>query len=430
VSRAHGKAAALGLLAVLAGAAPARGLEVLYEALLLPDHAMARVRVQVVQTDGLLESYAFDIDPDRFFEIGGPGSLESENGKVTWRPPARGGTLTYAVLVNHARDPAEYDARCTSDWALFRGEDLIPIARFRNAEGRTPKASRIHLRLRRPADWDLVSAFEVGDDGSLVVARDARATTPRGWLLAGEIERVEAEIEGMQVRIGAPEESRTSVVRDRLGFLRIVLPELRRAARSLPPRLALVSADDPMWRGGLSGPGSSYLHADLPVIDDDGTSPLLHELVHILTSAASDDGADGLVEGLAEYYAIELLERSGLTSATETARAMEIAERRSAKAESLRTESASLAQQSRGVLLMARLDAWLREQDVAKGLDTLLTHLALRDIELTPERFAELIEESTGVDPRRFLRAQAPDVFAGEAPEERRRGAAGRRRAG
>ncbi|MEZ4290169.1 MAG: hypothetical protein R3E53_06345 [Myxococcota bacterium] len=34
----------------------------------------------------------------------------------------------------------------------------------------------------------------------------------------------------------------------------------------LPDRLQLVVAGDPMWRGGLSGPNSLYLHAGLPLI--------------------------------------------------------------------------------------------------------------------------------------------------------------------
>ena len=44
------------------------------------------------------------------------------------------------------------------------------------------------------------------------------------------------------------------------------------------PRLLIVSAGDPMWRGGLSGPSSMFLHSDRPLISENRTSTLLHEL--------------------------------------------------------------------------------------------------------------------------------------------------------
>jgi hypothetical protein len=76
---------------------------------------------------------------------------------------------------------------------------------------------------------------------------------------------------------------------------------LRKVA-PLPERLIVVGAGDPMWRGGLSAPNSVYLHADLPLISADGTSPLLHEVVHVMLRARSGAGGDWIVEGLAELY--------------------------------------------------------------------------------------------------------------------------------
>src|SRR3546814_10217934 len=66
-----------------------------------------------------------------------------------------------------------------------------------------------------------------------------------------------------------------------------------------------------MWRGGLSGPNSLYMHADRPIVSENGTSSLVHELVHVFSRIKDSDRSDWITEGLAEYYAIELVRRAG-----------------------------------------------------------------------------------------------------------------------
>ena len=66
-----------------------------------------------------------------------------------------------------------------------------------------------------------------------------------------------------------------------------------------------------MWRGGLSAPTSLYLHPDRPLISGNGTSTLLHELVHLAVRDVSGEPDDWLVEGLAEYYSLDILRRTG-----------------------------------------------------------------------------------------------------------------------
>jgi predicted metalloprotease with PDZ domain len=79
----------------------------------------------------------------------------------------------------------------------------------------------------------------------------------------------------------------------------------------MPERLLIVSAGDPMWRGGLSGPHSLFLHADRPLLSENGSSTLVHELVHVITRLEGEKGADWIVEGMAEYYSLKILWRSG-----------------------------------------------------------------------------------------------------------------------
>ena len=69
-----------------------------------------------------------------------------------------------------------------------------------------------------------------------------------------------------------------------------------------------------MWRGGLSAPRSFYMHADRPLIEEDGTSPLLHEVMHTALRLRAGSDGDWAVEGLAEYYSLQLLVRSGTVS--------------------------------------------------------------------------------------------------------------------
>jgi len=101
---------------------------------------------------------------------------------------------------------------------------------------------------------------------------------------------------------------------DTIALLNWTLPELARLLPELPPRLTIVSAGEPMWRGGLSAPQSLFLHAERPLISENATSTLLHEVMHMSLGLTSRDGYDWIVEGFAEYYSLQLLHRSGTIS--------------------------------------------------------------------------------------------------------------------
>jgi hypothetical protein len=53
------------------------------------------------------------------------------------------------------------------------------------------------------------------------------------------------------------------------------------------------------------------VHPDRPRIRGNGTSTLIHELVHVALESVPSASDDWLVEGLAEYYSLELLRRTG-----------------------------------------------------------------------------------------------------------------------
>jgi predicted metalloprotease with PDZ domain len=156
------------------------------------------------------------------------------------------------------------------------------------------------------------------------------------------------------------------------------------------------------------------------MLDHDGSSPVIHELVHVAMSADSEAGADALVEGLAEYYAVMLLRRAGLTSDSELERSLAALRERGEGAERLHTHSADAAERARTVVLLADLDAWLRGRPEAKrgsGLDAVVRVLAADPADVTPERFVEAVRRATGVDSRGFLAERAPSLFEAEAAD-------------
>ncbi len=380
-----------------------------YEAQILPAQGTATVRIRVEQSDSLLREISFPIDSERVFDVAAEEGLEANPERITWFVPDRGGELRYTVRIDHLRDPARYDARCTSRWALFRGEDLFPSARTRRLR---EAVGRFRFRLRVPPDWEIVSAYESARDGSLRIRERGRAfDQPEGWFLAGKLRSVREDIAGMAVTVASPGGDPFRE-RDALALLRWVAPELRAIVPSLPERLLLVGADDPMWRGGLSGPRSIYLHTDRPLIDKDTSSPLLHELMHVVTRARGQGDADWIVEGLAEYYSLELLRRSGTISATHYADAIESFRERGAEAETLRAPQASGAITARAVGVFHDLDAEIRARSEGRrDLDDVVAALREDPEIATPERLRALADDLAGSSLERFWRRAAPSIL-------------------
>ena len=163
---------------------------------------------------------------------------------------------------------------------------------------------------------------------------------------------------------------------DLLAFVNALGPQMERAFGELPPRLLLVQAGDPMWRGGLSGPRSLYLHADRPLLSGNGTSTPAHELVHVVTRLRGAEHDDWIVEGLAEYYAIELPHRAGLLSASRRKKALAWMRERGAPVERLHTNRSQDRATARAVTLFAALDAELRAaSDGKRDLDDVVRRL-------------------------------------------------------
>jgi predicted metalloprotease with PDZ domain len=164
-----------------------------------------------------------------------------------------------------------------------------------------------------------------------------------------------------------------------------------------------------MWRGGLSGPDSLFIHAHRPLITEDGPSPLLHEVMHTALELRPGNDGDWAIEGLAQYYALQLLGRSGTISAERLKRAYEFQTQRGLEAEHLRSKTVSGAGTARAVTVLRALDGKIREAtQEKKSLDDVLRILVAEGGVLTTERMQKTSEQVSGQDLGDFFKTQVP----------------------
>lgn len=271
----------------------------------VPVSGCVSAAVHIDQQGGEVRLLDLAAPPDRFFDFAGDGRIERLDDRLLWWVPPAGGRLTYRVVVDHRRGEA-FDARMTERWALLRLGDVFPPARARALKGAVSNSS---LTLAGPAGWSIETRYGPADGPLSVADPDRRFDRPTGWAVAGRIGVRRERIAGRRVAVAAPVDEGFRRL-DVLTFLRWTLPFLVDVFPSMPERLLVVGAADEMWRGGLSGPGSLYIHSARPLVSENATSTLLHELVHV-AAAPGKTADDWVVEGLAEYYGLEALRRSG-----------------------------------------------------------------------------------------------------------------------
>ena len=184
---------------------------------------------------------------------------------------------------------------------------------------------------------------------------------PKGWLIAGVLALRRDVIADRAVAVASPEGAGLRS-NDILAFVRWTLPSLVQVFPEFPPRLLIVSGPDTMWRGGLSGARSLYLHADRPLISQNGTSTPLHEMVHVASGLHGTGGADWIVEGLAEYYSVELLRRSNTISQKRFDQSIDTLAQWSAGTKCVATDHSEGTRTAQAVLVMHALDHEIRDR--------------------------------------------------------------------
>ncbi|MEN8259580.1 MAG: hypothetical protein ABFS02_03160 [Pseudomonadota bacterium] len=379
--------------------------DVLYEVDVRSD-CVARVGIHIDRNPGRLIKLRIQVDPERQFGFEGDGTVEAKKNQVVWNIPEGTAKLRYRVRLDHQRDSGEYDARCTEGWAMFRGEDLFPPTAAASPDGLPLAYAKAILRFKAPKDWSIVTPFPKGDHaGEFIIDQPHRFhDRPTGWIITGKLVVLREKYQGVSLIIASPINEGVRRL-DMLALLRWTLPKLKKIVPELPERLLIVSAGDPMWRGALSGPSSVYIHAERPLIWRDATSPLLHELIHVVTHAKSAEDGDWVVEGMAEYYALELLRRSRGISKKRYKKAHQRLEKKGRKAKKLLVEHASGAVTARAVAVMRRLDELLRKETKDRAsLDDLLYMLQKEHTGVTTVSFRKMAEQVAGRDLENFFR--------------------------
>lgn len=356
-----------------------------------PSSSTVHVALRVRQPQALLRELSFPADL-AVSDIRGDGQLVKDDRRVRWMPPAAGGTLSWRATVYNERRNNGFDAYLGREWGVFRMEDIIPRARTRTLKG---AESVTTMAFDLPAGWSAVSEYSAVRQPIVIDRSGRRFGEPAGWVTMGELGVRRETIAGTRVAIAAPEGQGVRRM-DMLALLNWTLPELKAFLPDALPRVTVVSAGEPMWRGGLSAPASLFLHADRPLISENATSPLLHEIMHVALRLRARDKFDWIVEGLAEFYSIELLRRGRAITAERAAFALEWQADWADSAKALCGGKSSAETTALAVTIFAALDEELRDK-ADKSLDDILPLIAGGAIDV--ERLTSAATEVLGSVP-------------------------------
>lgn len=369
------------------------------------DAGGAWVEMRLGQPSALLREVDMYAPSDRIRSASGDGKISVANERIVWQPPERGGRLRWFARIDHQRDSGSYDAHIESRWAIFRAEDVIPQARTRTLRGAFSKTT---LSFDLPSGWSSVTEYFGLEHSYRIVNQRRRFDRPAGWIILGDIGVRYDRVAGVRVNVAAPI-GHGMRRNDILALLNWSLPEVLRVFPGFPDRLTVIGAGDPMWRGGLSGPRSLFIHADRPLISENATSTLLHEVVHVAVGRTAANGMDWIVEGLAEYYSLVILHRSGTISDSRFTAAMRKQAEWGSSVRKLCQGESGGAVTARAVTIMANLDAEIRtKSDGEKSLDDILAELPSSDEALTLEQFADLVRQLINSSPAALRSGNLP----------------------
>lgn len=404
--------AALAVAALLwALPAAADTARVTFDVRLQSGNPRAEATIHVRQRGGELREIRFRNDDERMAAGAHDGQLEEKDGEVLWRPPEGGGRLRYTKIIERerrGRNSSGHDAIVTDDWALFRAERAFPVVGWRRVKDSEVES---FLSVRGPRGWSTVTPYPEDDDGARPVDnRDGRMNRPVGWILTGDIVTRSDDIAGIRVSVSAPRGFRMPRM-GTLAVLRWTLPSLVPRLPGEPPaQVLIVSAGDPMWLGALAAPNSIFVHADRPLISGNGTSTLVHEMMHIfLRNLDTHRQHDWIDEGLAEYLSLWAMWRSGTLSQAHFAAAIDHFREWGERADDMKTATSGGAVTARAVAVFHDLDEELREESSGRSdLFDLVRDLYERDETVDLEALRDVSEQRLGRPARSLQSRRVP----------------------
>ncbi|MCC6560240.1 MAG: hypothetical protein IT478_02685 [Xanthomonadales bacterium] len=327
---------------------------------LLPAQDQARVTIALGKGAERVTRLGIGFDAKRYsgFKASQGQFVAGAAGNAVWTPTGPGSKLSYLVRITRKRDSGDFDARMTADWALFRGDKVIP---FITAKMKKGTESVAHLRFVLPPGWTNVDTgwMRLPDGRFVVDNTERRFDRPIGWIIAGKVGTRRDQLGLTEVSIGAPKGDPLDRM-DALTMIHLVWSEIEGAFGKTPKKILIVGAGDPMWRGGLSAPNSLFFHSQRPLVSENATSTLFHELTHVVTRISAENRSDWIAEGLAEFYSVELVWRAGGMSDDRRERVYRSLRDWGRGVKSLRTEHSSAEITARAVVLLRELDDEIR----------------------------------------------------------------------
>ncbi|WP_260955617.1 hypothetical protein [Pseudomonas citri] len=388
---------AAGLLAVCGPLWAAQKVDLDYHVHLLPQSDQAEVRLTLARGSAV-RSLDFDLgDGSRYSDFKADGQWQLTPGKAmrgVWRPAADKASLSYRVHISHARKKGAFETRMTPGWALFNGNDLVPSARLDQQDG-VELVARLDIEL--PDGWKSVETAwpRIGKQRFRIDNPARLFDRPTGWILAGKLGSRRTRLGETEVTVASPQGQGMRRM-DVLTLLTFVWPQVQALVPRHPAKLLVVGAGDPMWRGVQAGHESIYLHSRAPLVSERGSSPLLRELVQVLARVHDRERSDWISEGLAEYYAVELLRRAGGMSDERYQAYNDRLAKDSQGVTTLRATQASPAMVAKAVLLLQELDREIRLKTRNKrSLDDVLQG-AMRLETVDTQAFVQLSESVLG----------------------------------
>ncbi len=383
------------LLGLSSPAWAAKHVDLDYLVRFLPEADQAQVRLTLEKGEAV-RNLAFNLGKkDYYSDFQADGEwLQDSPEEGIWKPAKGKASLTYKVRISHERDNGTFDARMTPQWALLRGDDLVPSARM-SKDDKVELVARLQFEL--PKGWNGIETGwpKIGSNKFRIDNPSRQFDRPTGWILAGKIGSRRAQLGDTDVTVAAPVGEGMRRM-DILTLLTFVWPEVQALFPRDPAKLLIVGAGDPMWRGGLSAPNSIYFQADRPLVSENGTSSLVHELVHVFSRIRDTEKSDWISEGLAEYYAIELMRRAGGMSEDRYQIIRKKLMKWSKKVGNLRTENSTGPVTARAVLLLQELDREIRKNtDNQRSLDDVTRGLMRLD-KVSTKDFIEISENVMG----------------------------------
>jgi hypothetical protein len=391
------QALVIGLCALSLPVWAAKKVDLDYHVRLLPQSDRVEVRLTLAQ-GAAVRSLDFDLgDGSQYSDFKADGQWQLTAGKAArgvWRPTAEKASLTYRVKISHGRKNGSFDTRMTPTWALMRGDDLVPPARLDQQDG-TELVSRLEFEL--PNGWQSVETAwpRIGKHKFRIDNVSRLFDRPTGWMLAGHLGSRRTRLGETEVTVASPRGQGMRRM-DVLTLLTFVWPQVQAVFPRHPTKLLIVGANDPMWRGSLSAHESIYLNSRLPLVGENGRSPLVRELAQVFGRINDQQRSDWISEGFAEYYAIELVRRAGGMSDERYEDLHGKLVKDSQKVTSLRGEQINPAQVAKAVVLLQELDREIRLKTRNKrSLDDVLRgamHLGSIDT----KQFVQLSESVLG----------------------------------